>query len=232
MGSGGNPEKMKVIAYSDAGFSTQVGARYVQINPGRYTQSMQICYRDMTAAGSPGGSPSYNRTPSDQLDLELIFDSTGVVPPSTSATGEPSTGVTDEVTLFKELVFTYDGKVHQPNFLRLVWGTMVFDCRLKKLDFTYTLFKPDGSPLRATAKAQFVGFESQRTLALEANKSSPDLSHVRTVKAGDVLPLLCQEIYGTSAFYPQVAATNGLTDFRRLVAGTQLVFPPLAEAPR
>ena len=60
---------------------------------------------------------------------------------------------------------------------------------------------------------------------MRANKSSPDLSHVVTVKAGDTLPLLCYDIYGSSNPYIKVAAVNGLTDFRDLQPGQQLMFP-------
>ncbi|HEU6454372.1 MAG TPA: peptidoglycan-binding protein, partial [Roseateles sp.] len=60
-----------------------------------------------------------------------------------------------------------------------------------------------------------------------AQDQSPDLTHKRVVKAGDRLPLLCNEIYGTPHLYLQVAAANGLDDFRNLAPGTQLFFPPL-----
>ena len=52
-------------------------------------------------------------------------------------------------------------------------------------------------------------------------------SHRVLVKEGDTLPLLCHEIYGDAWYGPQVARFNHLADFRRLVPGTQLHFPPL-----
>jgi nucleoid-associated protein YgaU len=38
---------------------------------------------------------------------------------------------------------------------------------------------------------------------------------------------LCKEIYGSSAYYFRVAADNGLDDFRNLIPGQKLNFPPL-----
>ena len=64
-----------------------------------------------------------------------------------------------------------------------------------------------------------------------ARKSSPDVTHVRTVREGDTLPLLCWEVYGSSTPYPRVAAFNRLGGFRDLVVGSQLVFPPLQDVP-
>jgi nucleoid-associated protein YgaU len=60
-----------------------------------------------------------------------------------------------------------------------------------------------------------------------AQDQSPDLTHVRRVKAGDTLPGLCDQIYGDPRLYLKVAAANGLDDFRRLVPGTKVFFPPL-----
>ncbi len=62
--------------------------------------------------------------------------------------------------------------------------------------------------------------------------SSPDLTHVRTVQAGDTLPLLCTSIYGSARHYLLVARHNGLDDFRQLQPGQQLQFPPLPPADR
>jgi hypothetical protein len=41
---------------------------------------------------------------------------------------------------------------------------------------------------------------------------------------------MCNSIYGSSAYYIEVARANGLTDFRDLVVGSQLLFPPLRDA--
>jgi hypothetical protein len=140
-------------------------------------------------------------------------------------------GIAEQIDAFKKLVFSYNGNIHSPNYLKLVWGTMLFRCRLASLSINYTMFKPDGTPLRARAKASFIGFTDEVELAKKANKSSPDLTHEVTVRTGDRLPLLCFEIYGTSAPYLAVAEVNGLTDFRRLVPGTKLLFPPLRVEP-
>jgi nucleoid-associated protein YgaU len=60
-----------------------------------------------------------------------------------------------------------------------------------------------------------------------AQDESPDLTHVRLVKAGDNLPSLCDAIYGDPQMYLKVAEANGIDDFRRLVPGTRIFFPPL-----
>jgi phage tail protein X len=107
------------------------------------------------------------------------------------------------------------------------WGTLNFACRLSTLKVNYTLFLPDGTPLRAKIDTTFVGYQNEKELAKEANALSPDLSKVLQIKAGDMLPLMCYRIYGRSTHYIDVARENGLIGFRDLVPGSEILFPPL-----
>jgi hypothetical protein len=232
MGISGSLEKMTITAYDKGDFLKATDEYAVMINPEKYTRNYTICYNDVQAQGSNTGSPKFNKIPSEVVKLELVFDGTGVIPTAIPGvvpfTGD---GISEQIAAFEDVVFEYIGKIHSPRFLRLLWGTFEFYCRLTSLAITYTLFKPDGTPLRARADAEFLEYTSETDAAKEANDNSPDLSHVITVKAGDTLPLLCYGVYGSSAFYPQVALVNGLVDFRQLAPGSQLLFPPLAEEP-
>jgi len=94
-------------------------------------------------------------------------------------------------------------------------------------NYDFKLFDPQGQPLRATAK---VTFKSDETDALREsfNKAnSPDLTHRRTVKAGDTLPLMCHRIYGDASMYLQIAKINKLLNFRNIEVGQELFFPPI-----
>jgi phage tail protein X len=225
----GSLERLVVTAYSDAQYNSPTGKPFtVWINPASYTHDFIICYSDRQAQGSNGPSPEYNRVGQETISFDLIFDATGVVPPPTLGTSLPSDGVAGLVNRFVALVATVNGVIHRPNYLKLSWAQLQFQCVLSKLNITYTLFKPNGTPIRAKVATSFLSFASEKQLAAEANKSSPDMTHLVTVVAGDTLPALCHRIYGSSTFYLKVAAVNGLVDFRRLQPGMQLVFPPLA----
>jgi hypothetical protein len=219
--------KLQVTAYADGDFTKPVaGPLSVTVNPDKYTHSYQIKYTDPQAQGSTGASPRFNKIAAEKVNFELVFDGTGVIAPPTPAPPQP---VSKQIEAFKGIVFDYSGKIHSPKYVKLNWGTLLFRCRLSSLDFTYKLFKPDGSPLRATARAAFIGYTDEEELARQANKSSPDLTHLVMVKAGDTLPLMCWNVYGTSTPYLQVAAVNELVEFRNLRPGSQLLFPPLVE---
>jgi nucleoid-associated protein YgaU len=89
------------------------------------------------------------------------------------------------------------------------------------------LFNPDGQPIRAVAKVKFKRSMEEKKRAAKENRKSPDLTHLRKVKAGDTLPLMCYRIYGDPKYYLKVAEINGLGNFRFLKPGTALLFPPI-----
>ncbi|MBL8739537.1 MAG: hypothetical protein JNK04_00540 [Myxococcales bacterium] len=125
---------------------------------------------------------------------------------------------------------------HEPPYLKLSWGDDVlgsdFDCRMQSVEIKYTSFERDGSPLHAEIAAQFVEALEPKKRVAEVAATSPDLSHRRVVRAGDTLPMLCKEIYGSAHHYVRVAEVNELDTFRTLAPGSELVFPPLAPSRR
>ena len=152
---------------------------------------------------------------------DLILDGTGVV---------VLIGMSDVKTMVQNLmdvVYKYIGTNHEPNHVRLLWGSLIFFGRVESIGVDYTLFKPSGEPLRAKLQLTFVGWMSDQEASLKANRSSPDLTHIVEVKAGDSLPLLCYRIYKDSAYYMEVARVNNITNFRDLKPGLKLRFPPL-----
>jgi len=223
--------KMTITAYSDPGFTSKVSVSpnpfTVWINPQSYSRKTNISYNDRQAQGSSGPSPEFNRVAAEEMSFELIFDATGVVPP---ANGEASytNGVADAISQLTNLAATLNGDIHSPNYLILAWAQLQFQCVLTSMDVNYTLFRPDGTPLRAKVSVSFQSYTSESQLAKAANTTSPDLTHVVTVRQGDTLPLLCYNIYGDSSYYYRVSQFNNLLDFRTLAPGSQLLFPPLA----
>ena len=234
--SGGKLDKLKIEAFTDAAFCKPAKADgkdlifLVAINPAKYNRAVTIRYNNNKAMGATGGSPLFRKMESETITFELVFDATGVVPLGKGVVPIGSRGIADQIKMLRTVTATYDGKMHGSHFLKLIWGDLLFKCRLQSMTFTYTLFTSTGLPLRARADTTFIGFNDEKELQARAKKSSPDLTHLYTVQAGDTLPLLCDRIYGSSAYYSQVAEANGLAGFRDLQPGMQLVFPPLAGA--
>jgi nucleoid-associated protein YgaU len=225
----GSLERITFTAFSDANFDSQFGEPFTAwINPASYTHDTDILYNDRQAQGSNGPSPEFNRIGNDSVAFDLMFDATGVIPPPIPGTPIPSDGVAGVIDRFKTLVATVNGDIHSPNYVKLSWAQLQYHCVLTRMNVSYTLFRPDGTPLRAKVSVTFLSYTSEQLLAKTVKKSSPDMTHMVTVTAGDTLPLLCHRIYGSSTYYVKVAAFNNLAGFRQLRPGTQLLFPPLS----
>ncbi|MBV7534715.1 tail protein X [Duganella sp. sic0402] len=220
----GSLKHMRIDAYDKPDFSSVVDTLEVWINPASYTHDYGIKHNNRQAQGSSGASPSFNRVCQETVAFDLIVDATGVMPTPDST----ANGVTDVIDHFKRMTVNVQGAIHQPKYLKLTWAQLQFQCVLSKLNVAYTLFRPDGTPLRAKLSVTFISFATEVVLAKKANLQSPDMTHLVTVFAGDTLPGLCYRIYGDSQYYLRVAQSNGLADFRQLLPGTQLAFPPLA----
>lgn len=219
--------RLLITAFEDPGFKKFRGAYQAAVNPAKYSKKYKPKYETTQAPGTIDTEAKYQMTMPDTLDLEFLFDRTGVLPDSLSAGRDLGLGVETDLLYFKSIVFDYYGNKHQPRYLRINWGTLDFPCRLTSLDVEYKLFDPNGKPLRAVAKASFVKSVDPTLLMAIMNKQSPDLTHVRTVNEGDTLPLMTADIYGDAKYYLEVAKVNKLSSFRKLKTGQQIVFPPL-----
>ena len=191
----------------------------VMLNPSSYSHTYSIGYNKKEAMGQLGSDAKFSGIKPENVKFDLVLDGTGVV--------EADDDVKTQVKQLSDIVYAYDGSEHEPSYVRLLWGSMIFFGRLESMSVEYTLFKPSGEPLRAKVQLAFTGFMSKEEEALRANRSSPDLSHIIEVKAGDNLPMLCYQVYKDSAYYLDVARVNGITNFRDIRPGTKLHFPPL-----
>jgi hypothetical protein len=212
----------------------------VQVNPSSYSLNRVVHYTYDRGLGFTAGEAKFARTRPVHLDFEFLFDGTGVVPKASALGDIPLVGaiasalsppgpfvVMDEIQKFEIVVHDYSSEQHRPRALLLVWGSLRLPCVLTSVEYRYTLFKEDGTPLRAVAKCSFSESIPTAEATLKKDPKSADLTHLRDVKDGDTLPLLAYDIYGDGRFYLQVASANKLVNFRRLRPATRLSFPPL-----
>lgn len=214
-------EKLKIIAYKDVARTTKVGEIEVGINPSKYSTKYSVTYKSQSAAAGAGSSQTLGQVNAPTCDFQLIFDGTGIVYKSNN-------DVAEQIEAFKKLVYSYNGSAHQPNHLVLIWGRSdFFEGVITSFNIDFTLFKPNGVPLRATVNLGLVESKSPEKITLDAKQSSPDMSHIRVVTEGDTLPLMAHRIYGDSTYYLEVARVNNLKNFRDIKPGDRLTFPPL-----
>jgi Contractile injection system tube protein len=219
--SGGTLEKLLVRAYSapDYAESSLIDTFESYVNPHEITLAYEMEYDSAQGSGTTGSRMDFKKVKPGDMSLAFFLDGTG-------ANGV-KIDVQTQVEKFQN-VTGYNGDIHRPNYLKIAWGTIqIKRCVLKSASIVYKLFKANGTPLRATISATFVDAVADQTRVALAQDSSPDLTHVRVLRAGQTLAGLCQQIYGDAALYLKVARANQLDSFRHLPPGTRVRFPPL-----
>lgn len=229
--------KLKIQAYDNPDYSgSHVAEFVVMFNPDNYSDKLEIEYEGGEGSGTSKSPQKFKGIKPRDLSLEFTIDGTGVTGPiqiGNQAQSQVAEGENQEVDVakkikeFKDVCSDFHGSEHRPYFLHIIWGELSFACVLKSLDIKYTLFKRDGKPLRAKLNCTFAEAQSDKAREKEEKRSSPDLTHLRTVLQGDTLPLMAYRIYGDSKYYMEIARVNKLKDFRKLTPGQQLVFPPI-----
>jgi hypothetical protein len=232
MDENGKLEKMLILAFADSKKAEDGGLKEADasfealINPETYTLDYKLKFSESGQGhGTSGKQLKYEYTAPEEITFEFLFDDTGIID------GKPRDSIADDIKKFKQVLIEYKGDAHEPRHFKLVWGkNSIFKGRVTEVSIIYKMFKPDGTPIRAVAKVKFKSSIEEQKRAAKENKSSPDLTHIRKVKAGDTLPLMCSQIYGDPKYYLEVAEVNRLGNFRFLAPGAEIVFPPIAKA--
>ncbi|UKB81168.1 CIS tube protein [Chryseobacterium sp. MEBOG07] len=231
--------KVKIGTYKDNSFGSDAiidsKAFVALINPTGFSFTRKVEYDTTQEPGANGTDAKYIKTSPQSLQLEFLFDGTGV----TKAYGGnklinvltknkfKKDTVKSQLDRFYAATGDFNGPIHKPYNVIVIWGEFEFKGALTEFTIDYKMFTPEGHPLRAIGKATFVEAISKELAARMGNKQSPDLTHKRTIQDGDTLPLMTERIYGDSKYYLEVAKVNGLINFRQLTPGQELFFPPI-----
>jgi nucleoid-associated protein YgaU len=215
--------KLTIIPFEDSEtvqMGPPAGPPFIaQFNPESFTVNNEFEYgtADPTQ-GADGTEGKFKGIKPRTFSFEFLLDGTG----AQGAKFE----VLAQVELFKQTV-GFSGEIHRPPFLVLAWGSFIATCVLESFSVAYKLFRPNGTPLRATLSASFREHKDKSLMALLMNLTSPDVLHAHLVKKGENLPLITHRVYKDPRYYYHVAEANGLDTVRAVAAGTALHLPPL-----
>ncbi|MBM4342487.1 MAG: LysM peptidoglycan-binding domain-containing protein [Deltaproteobacteria bacterium] len=220
--------KAKIEIYKDdAGkaksFSGKAGSHEFQFNPEAVRVTKSMTPKQGRQAGRSAPKHQFTTGNPAQLEFgELLFD----------CFDDRKNVYTEHVAWF-ELLLKADPGLHRPPRVTFAWGDgwgseggagkintgMWF---VTGLDVNYTMFLPNGTPVRATCKL---------TLAEEPpeteEKNSPDTAHVHAVSRGETLEAISAAEYDDPAEWRRIAVANGIDDPLRLAPGQRLLIPPI-----
>jgi len=219
-------EKLTLEVYDNQRREKKPEILKVMFNPESYSFTYENKFGRPQGLDSSKKSNKYIQSKPANLALKIIIDGTGVSELGTNGPIDKK-DVYTKVQDFLKATANMDGNLHEPKFIKIIWGKLNFDCRLENVTVTYTLFDHSGNPLRAELDTSFIADTEKLKGQKQAQLTSPDLTHKRIVKENDTLPLLCESIYGTPDYYLKVAKANKLVNFRVLYPGQELFFPPI-----
>lgn len=101
-----------------------------------------------------------------------------------------------------------------------------FKCIVESVKQKFTLFSPDGVPLRATLTVTLREYKTLQEQIDQLKPSSPDRTHSHVLENGDTLSGIAAQFYRRPGDWRFIADTNGIDDPRRLTVGTFLEIPP------
>ncbi len=200
---------------------------HVQFNPTKYTLSKSA---QIAEAGIPGlDSPilQFVRGQNEKLTLELFFDSTSADMEATEGQqGSGAQSVTQMTRSIYQLV-KVQPKTHAPPRIQFCWGEIAFKAIVESVQQEFTLFNPEGIPLRATVQVTFREYKTLEEQVRELNLQSPDYTKRRVVQRGDTISSIAYAEYKDAGLWRWIARWNKLDKPRQLKPGMILNIPPL-----
>jgi hypothetical protein len=158
------------------------------------------------------------------LTMELFFD-----------TYENGKDVRKEYTNKIWELMAIDGKLTnrttlkgRPPMVQFQWGPVIsFKAVITDITQKFTMFKADGTPVRATLTVTFQEAEKPGTYPFQnpTTGSKPGYK-IRIVKEGDSLDWIAHEEYGNPALWRLIADSNNLENPMKLSPGQTLSITP------
>jgi nucleoid-associated protein YgaU len=224
-------------AYIDVlGPDLKTAARKVkaQFNPAELSFSKTATMAEIAIPGLDAPVLQFIRGGTETLTLELLFDSTE------KGMGDGAESVSKQVDEFYSLV-KQDPKEHAPPVCRFSWGEpsnlagqkgndvshapFWFTCVVESVDRKFTMFNPQGLPLRARVTVKLREYQTVEQMV--SKLESADHTKSRSFKRRERLDQIAAQEYGSSAEWRRIADENGILDPRGIEAGTLLRLPPM-----
>jgi nucleoid-associated protein YgaU len=195
-----------------------------QFNPKELTLTKNAKWkREAQRNAKKSGPPEFTGSDPSKLTLEMFFDATDTMD--------------DKVVKAVEQLFSCcvpteksrHDKKGSPPWVIFQWGGLTsFPAFVSSVTAKYTLFTPNGTPVRALCTVALEEISGEQG---GQNPTSGGLAarDVHLVVAGDTLASVAYRAYGDPALWRDVARANGIDDPMRLRPGTRLLIPAIEE---
>src|SRR5262245_15777931 len=209
----------------------------VPYNPTELMFEKQLAFAEITIPGLDAPLQQFVRGQAEKLSIELFFDTTeaGMGLGATSVTS-----LTDKVFQLARI----DPDLHAPPIVTFIWNHHLagdsLDVRLgnqnrdsfkgviESIRQKFTLFSPEGIPLRATVNVVLREYRTLDEQLGQLNLKSPDRTRSHTVRGGETLSAIATQEWERPEEWRRIADENEIEDPRRLRPGTFLDIPVIS----
>ena len=198
---------------------TPLGKKAIKVifNPTQYQVTESNQFTEVSIPGVDAPPLQFVRGSARTLSMQLFFDTYDPVLGNVKQGSDVRKYTKQIVELLK-----VDSHNHAPPICQFSWAEFSFVGVLEKADQRFTLFKSDGTPLRATIDVSFK--ELGQKQAEEARFSASFAKHY-VVRHGDTLSSVAGTEYGDPALWRPIAEANDIDDPLDLRPGKVLVIP-------
>jgi LysM repeat protein len=188
----------------------------LRFNPTEYQLQKGNAFQEIAIPGLESPPIQYIRGNSEKLSVEVLAD-----------TSDSLEDVRVKYVTPVRNLLNIEPELHAPPIVAFTWDRQVFRGVLESVQVTFTLFSPEGVPLRAKLSLAFKEYRPVEVQVKEQRKASPDFDKSYVVRAGDTLASLAATAYKDPSKWREIARRNNLRDPRQLVPGTVLTIPKL-----
>jgi nucleoid-associated protein YgaU len=191
----------------------------VLFNPTEYRVSKSNQFAEVAIPGLSAPMLQFGHGNAQTLTMQLFFDTYDPV-----AAGNKDQDVrthTRKVTNFLQI----NEKLHAPPILQFSWGKFIFIGVLQQADVRFTLFLPNGVPVRATVDVTFKQFYDGRKET--GMLQSANYVKQYTVRPGDTLSGIAAELYHDAKLWRPIAEANNIDNPLSLEPGRVLMVPAI-----
>jgi hypothetical protein len=215
--------KLEMTPLDKNGTKNEARRFRVLFNPTSYTITSSVNWTPKSSLELNAPPLTYGGGGSRTLTVDLFYDVTEPID------GTQINDVRQETNKVVALG-RKDRDLKRPPAVAIEWGAapltgsdFPFIGVVSALTQNFTLFKADGTPVRAYLNVTFVEFANPE---IDQRKLDPEFT-TRVVKRHDSLSSIAAEIYGDPALWRAIALANQIEDPLRLKIARQLQIPKI-----
>jgi nucleoid-associated protein YgaU len=225
--TGGHVHLGQAAGYQQAELEIEGGAPIkCWFNPTQYSITKQNNWTVKQPAAGKKGPPKaqFGGSQPKDLSLDLMFDASDS---SKDVRKEVIEKLFDMMEPNPSLASGQSKKSARPPTVTFTWGEVVLKAVVKQLNVQYTLFHPDGKPIRAAVKVTLMEVP-EGGLDVGTNPTTRgEVMRAHVVRDGDTLQSIAFTAYSDPTRWRTIAEANDIDDPMNLERGRALAIPRL-----